>query len=109
MVVRRPTLMHSADTRSDRPSAVDLLTSWLESHVLREPSIQSGVGDQRFPVLPQKTGSPTPGLVVRDGWAELPDRPGLGIELNADVIAAHPYEPGGYEPAYSADGAVADI
>jgi galactonate dehydratase len=49
------------------------------------------------------------GLVVRDGWAELPDRPGLGIELNMDVIAAHPYEPGSYEPAYSADGAVADI
>jgi galactonate dehydratase len=49
------------------------------------------------------------GLVVRDGWAELPDRPGLGIELNAEVIAAHPYEPGSYEPAYSADGAVADI
>lgn len=49
------------------------------------------------------------GLVVRDGWAELPDRPGLGIELDAAVIAAHPYEPGSYEPAYSADGAVADI
>jgi galactonate dehydratase len=49
------------------------------------------------------------GLVVRDGWAELPDRPGLGIELNNQVIAAHPYAPGTYEPAYSADGAVADI
>jgi galactonate dehydratase len=49
------------------------------------------------------------GLVVRNGWAELPDRPGLGIELNPDVIAAHPYEPGSYAPAFSADGAVADI
>jgi galactonate dehydratase len=49
------------------------------------------------------------GLVVRDGWAELPDRPGLGIELNDEVIEAHPYEPGNYEPAFSADGAVADI
>jgi galactonate dehydratase len=49
------------------------------------------------------------GLVVRDGWAELPDRPGLGIELDDEVIAAHPYEPGSYEPAFGADGAVADI
>jgi L-alanine-DL-glutamate epimerase-like enolase superfamily enzyme len=47
--------------------------------------------------------------VVRDGWAELPDRPGLGIELDNQVIAAHPYAPGTYEPAYAADGAVADI
>jgi galactonate dehydratase len=49
------------------------------------------------------------GLVVRDGWAELPDRPGLGIELNDEVIAAHPYAAGSYEPAFGQDGAVADI
>jgi galactonate dehydratase len=49
------------------------------------------------------------GLVVRDGWAELPDRPGLGIELDDAVIAAHPYEAGNYEPAFGQDGAVADI
>jgi galactonate dehydratase len=49
------------------------------------------------------------GLVVKDGWAELPDRPGLGIELDTAVIDAHPYAPGSYEPAFSEDGAVADI
>jgi galactonate dehydratase len=49
------------------------------------------------------------GLTVRDGWAELPDRPGLGIELNQAVVDAHPYAPGSYEPAFGADGSVADI
>jgi galactonate dehydratase len=49
------------------------------------------------------------GLTIKDGWAELPDRPGLGIELDPDVIAAHPYAPGDYEPAFYSDGSVADI
>ena len=49
------------------------------------------------------------GLTIKDGWAELPRRPGLGIELDPDVIAAHPYAPGDYEPAFYADGSVADI
>ncbi len=49
------------------------------------------------------------GLVVHGGWAELPDRPGLGIDLDQDVIDAHPYAPGSYEPAFGMDGAVADI
>lgn len=49
------------------------------------------------------------GLEIRDGWAQLPTRPGLGIELNDDVIDAHPYAPGDYEPAFYSDGSVADI
>jgi galactonate dehydratase len=49
------------------------------------------------------------GLTIKGGWAELPDRPGLGIELDPDVIAAHPYAPGDYEPAFYLDGSVADI
>jgi galactonate dehydratase len=49
------------------------------------------------------------GLTIRDGWAELPMRPGLGIELNEEVVAAHPYAPGDYEPAFYSDGSVADI
>jgi galactonate dehydratase len=49
------------------------------------------------------------GLTIKDGWAELPTRPGLGIELDPDVIAAHPYAPGDYEPAFYSDGSVADI
>ena len=49
------------------------------------------------------------GLTIKDGWAELPDRPGLGIALDDDVIAAHPYTPGDYDAAFYADGSVADI
>jgi galactonate dehydratase len=49
------------------------------------------------------------GLTVKNGWAELPTRPGLGIELNDDVIELHPYAPGDYEPAFYSDGSVADI
>jgi galactonate dehydratase len=49
------------------------------------------------------------GLTIKDGWAELPTLPGLGIELDPDVIAAHPYAPGDYEPAFYSDGSVADI
>src|SRR5579859_2442154 len=48
-------------------------------------------------------------LVIREGWAELPRQPGLGIALNDEVIAALPYAPGDYEPAFYADGSVADI
>ena len=49
------------------------------------------------------------GLTVNQGWIELPTRPGLGIELDRDIIAAHPYAPRDYPPAYRADGSVADI
>ncbi len=49
------------------------------------------------------------GLTIDKGWALLPTRPGLGIELDAELIAAHPYAPGSYEPAFYADGSVADI
>ncbi|MCI0338724.1 MAG: mandelate racemase/muconate lactonizing enzyme family protein [Acidobacteria bacterium] len=31
---------------------------------------------------------------VKDGYFDLPDRPGLGIELNEDLINEHPYRPG---------------
>jgi L-alanine-DL-glutamate epimerase-like enolase superfamily enzyme len=39
----------------------------------------------------------------------LPRRPGLGIELDPEVIATHPYAPGDHESAYCSDGSVADI
>ncbi|MCC6175094.1 MAG: galactonate dehydratase [Chloroflexi bacterium] len=58
---------------------------------------------------PHRDRAQRQGLVIRDGWAELPDRPGLGIELDRTAIAAHPYEPGDYEPHYNQDGSVADI
>ena len=49
------------------------------------------------------------GLTVEGGWIALPRRPGLGVKLDQDVIAAHPYRPHDYPGAYYADGAVADI
>ena len=32
-------------------------------------------------------------VVFADGEMRIPDRPGLGIELNEEAIAEHPYEP----------------
>ena len=29
------------------------------------------------------------GLIVKDGYIALPEKPGLGIELNPDVVKAH--------------------
>ncbi len=31
---------------------------------------------------------------VKEGYFDLPDRPGLGVELNEELIAEHPYQPG---------------
>ena len=28
--------------------------------------------------------------VVRDGYAEIPDRPGWGCDVNEEAVAAHP-------------------
>jgi L-alanine-DL-glutamate epimerase-like enolase superfamily enzyme len=45
---------------------------------------------------------------VKDGYADLPDRPGLGVDLDEKVAAQHPYQPAN-RPAYKfSDGAVAD-
>ncbi len=47
-------------------------------------------------------------VVVKDGFAQLPDRAGLGVDLDEKVAAAHPYKPVN-RPAYRfADGGVAD-
>ncbi len=45
---------------------------------------------------------------VKDGFAELPDRPGLGVDLDEKVAAQHPYLPVN-RPNYTfRDGGVAD-
>ena len=49
------------------------------------------------------------GLTIKDGWIDLPTAPGLGVELDEDVIRAHPYSPHDYSPMYYPDGSVADI
>jgi len=47
-------------------------------------------------------------VTVKDGFAELPDRVGLGVDLDEKVAAAHPYKPVNRPQYRFADGAVAD-
>jgi L-alanine-DL-glutamate epimerase-like enolase superfamily enzyme len=45
---------------------------------------------------------------IKDGFAELPDRPGLGVTLNEKVAALHPYKPVNRPNYVFRDGGVAD-
>lgn len=47
-------------------------------------------------------------VTVKDGFALLPDRVGLGVDLDEKVAAAHPYKPVNRPQYRFADGAVAD-
>jgi len=42
------------------------------------------------------TGLPKP--IIEKGYIRVPDRPGLGVELNEEVIRQHLLEPGYFEP-----------
>ncbi|MGA2270524.1 MAG: galactonate dehydratase [Bryobacteraceae bacterium] len=48
------------------------------------------------------------GAQVKNGYAELPTRPGLGVTLNEKVAAAHPYKPANRPEYRFGDGSVAD-
>ena len=37
-----------------------------------------------------------PSIDPRDGHLSLPDAPGLGLDLNLDVVRAHPYDPNAF-------------
>jgi galactonate dehydratase len=39
-------------------------------------------------------------IIVQNGYINVPDRPGLGIDLNLDVIKAHPYNQNNYLPLF---------
>ncbi|HUT95663.1 MAG TPA: galactonate dehydratase [Thermoguttaceae bacterium] len=43
--------------------------------------------------VPWRKDLTTESLVFQDGYFEIPDRPGLGIELNEEAFADHPYQP----------------
>ena len=47
-------------------------------------------------------------VVVKNGFAELPSKPGLGVELNEKVAAQHPYKPVNRANFHFADGGVGD-
>lgn len=42
----------------------------------------------------------TPPLHVVDGYIEIPERPGLGLTLDLEEIAAHPYQQSAYLPLF---------
>lgn len=46
-------------------------------------------------------------LIVKDGYVQVPDRPGIGIELREDILSKYPYRPHKITPITRADGAVA--
>lgn len=48
------------------------------------------------------------GPQVKDGYAELPTRPGLGVTLNEKVAAQHPYKPSTRPEYRLGDGSVTD-
>ena len=48
------------------------------------------------------------GPVIKNGYAELPSRPGLGVTLNEKVAAQHPYQPINRPQFGFEDGSVAD-
>ncbi len=45
---------------------------------------------------------------VKEGFADLPDRPGLGVDLDEKVAAKHPYKPVNRPKYVFSDGGVAD-
>ncbi|MBM3215777.1 galactonate dehydratase [Candidatus Poribacteria bacterium] len=48
-------------------------------------------------------------LIIREGHAELPTSPGLGIDLDEDVIASRPFTEDGIAGRFADDGGVQDI
>uniref|UniRef100_UPI0037C171C5 enolase C-terminal domain-like protein n=1 Tax=Devosia sp. TaxID=1871048 RepID=UPI0037C171C5 len=46
---------------------------------------------------------------VKEGYLHVPDRPGLGVELNEDVLLANPPRLDATPAAFAADGSVFDI
>ena len=48
-------------------------------------------------------------LTARDGYFSLPERPGLGIELDESKFAEYPYIENQYTGQYTEDGSVRDI
>lgn len=79
-----PHAMHSVVAQAATLHALALVATdtWLE----HDPGVD--------PLLWQTDG---PGLVVREGWAEIPDRPGLGVRPRLDGLQGYPGSPG---PSY---------
>ena len=48
---------------------------------------------EHFPPEPWRFDVCSNPMVVEDGWLEVPDRPGLGVEFDEEAALEHPYEP----------------
>jgi galactonate dehydratase len=48
---------------------------------------------EHFPPEPWRFELCSNPMTVEDGWLEIPDRPGLGVEFNEEAVADHPYVP----------------
>jgi galactonate dehydratase len=78
-------------------------------------SLQLGACLPNFVILEYAQGQPwrdqviVEPLEIVDGFVALPDKPGLGIELDHAAIAKLPYEPRDYRGAFWPDGGVADV
>jgi galactonate dehydratase len=79
-------------------------------------SAHLGMAIPNFHVLEFVRSQPYRDRVLREAWAvedghlRVPDRPGLGVELDEDALAASPMRPPGAPGgAWSADGSVADV
>jgi galactonate dehydratase len=78
-------------------------------------SIQIAAAIPNFLILelaqsePHRTLVQRTGPRIENGYVSLPTGPGLGIELDSDVIAAHPYAVTDFRGTFAADGAVADV
>ena len=48
---------------------------------------------EHFPPEPWRFDVCSNPLIVEDGWLDVPDRPGLGVEFNEEAALEHPYEP----------------
>jgi galactonate dehydratase len=47
-------------------------------------------------------------VALTDGYLELPDKPGWGVELDVELCRAHPYRPSKLPILQHPSGAVAD-
>ena len=52
------------------------------------------------------TGAPRP--IIQNGYIQVPDTPGLGIELNEEVVKQHLGTPGCFEPIPQNDTYIID-
>jgi L-alanine-DL-glutamate epimerase-like enolase superfamily enzyme len=51
-----------------------------------------------FPTGELATPFLTRPIVARDGFVDVPEGPGLGVEVNEEAIRRHPYTPDGARP-----------